>query len=1657
MLSVLSDAKKTAAGVVSDEREAEPRGDESDDFFSSDSDESADGADAEENDADQKKAQKRNDARSGVHVSVKTACAVIGELQELLMYLATTTSCKTKILHLFLLADKGEMLALFYVCTWIKDTIRLLRGAGFRRFKLLVHITNCKQHAQATGLEESAKLLVRYLPGTFQGNAFEKRLRLYVSGVKARLWTGLQRARRWVVRPFTSEDAREQELFEKDAYYSQLYHSFYKTQWSGLGGKFRFVRVDNESTLAPHQNKALVEFQEDCSFPAGAPAGTNAQKKTKPLSLEQRIRRGADRLFASTSWNTVAYTRWLNVVAAFISICGQGSTGIPAMDAGLTYNINDDQGEFMCFSRQEQVKLHQVCTCAYVLSVPSKRAQAATLTSEGRKDTTENEAALRRLRWESFQHGHVVSTRRLIVLPRDVEYGGGGVVSREAAQDQRDGTARAQLHLKGGMLGRVIDSRTVWEKFCDEYAEKGEKREASAEKQALVDDYAGYWQENQLKGRRGGIRSPPRNLTKRELKQAQRGEGPNTCAFLRLVSSRDWKAAIVAASINGEALADTDPAQRQQIMDGHLLFAQHVKDASVLMERYNKYPKTEGQLFKCGAAKTTESNSASAQSRHLSGVFAGARKRVKQYVTKQEGLVAKAVSEPQKSGAVDQFRFETKSRNEVLDDWDDVDSDEKERLRLACIERHQDAYYTRNTKAAGELRSLRQDGVRDEDLMALYRREQLRKQVVDFRRHLKLSRALVAEFCRASTSPYSKFVFPRDFAETVAEESLSCSYLIPSSSVLGQFIGILRENRSKANRPLKLKMPGQRTQSENPHDFDRKDAEFSILKAALRAAAQYEAGKFDDHGEVPSEAPAQTTSSSAAAPAGKTKNKNSSTSANSSTGAPPTAAKAPDKDLRAHFERLLKAAITKSEAVAKNPKMIAAARFYTKLEPFRDPRKMLVVDLVFGTSTTRSARAGSEVKESWVISWDLGKPDRAALSRAHCLPRRCGDFVRLGGVADEPHFVDLSRDTVHCAAAESFSGSAPRGEQGVSSSSASGSGAAASSSKSRTDMGEQVVSGASASLTSRVVALRLADSEWRDAEDKHFSSITQIKSCTFYLATIAVVYPVALSQSRLDRAHEFDFFDGITDELAEKMKVEEQQLSSFYPSIPDLPGRPRPQLHEFASPKIVNDPYLLLEKVEEVVPMGGNVRWPKEESEAPATAEERENAAKELDKEMIRHTKQSRNIFETNRPRGRDRAVINQVHYLRGAIHGSDEVDPEKERSLREQDELIVKEEQDDEQHLLLGVTHYDDSMEPHEVAALVGSTSDEDINAAARFVPEELDPPEDYPASGFAAADSVDGGGDAGLPINPSSRRQQLGDGTAVAGEDIDDPTDANACLEEARRQLDVVVQANIQQQLEQARVNAASGSGSKLPSASSAHADFGLSDRDLARLQELQAAHDAALRKGEVGCPSHPYWKIAEFGWRAKSEVFQQFKASGGQFVGKCLQCFPEKWSTEGARYHAVWDRFPNVAGALFLAQPSTRTATRNYRPGRLQTAKCFLMLWAWRSRFLLKHFVDRRSQPPAENEWQLLQVLFRNHMAPGLQVLKSLSETAGEKKVLAKLQAPLPDWTRLFLNWEPQFVLSTVAAAKTLAGFEAFRVIQCTDPEPMRREKHDTRQRL
>eukprot|EP00392_Amoebophrya_sp_AT5.2_P011858 g11948.t1 len=1176
--------------------------------------------------------------------------------------------------------------------------------------------------------------------------------------------------------------------------------------------------ADAESDAVSASTPTTVEFQ-CASGDAEAAANT-----------ETDIRTCGEKLFASTSWNTVSYTRWLNVCKAWESICSLGFLRLRTMDGGVEYQLaSDDAVVPLRFTPNEQRKLMQVSTCALLACTATNRSQRVTLSVEGKSSTTPDEESLRNLRQRSFGEGHIAAGKRLVFLPADIFYSGGGKLSFDSAQEHRFAAAGSALTNMGAMMGRVTESQTCWGRFIGDY----KKLESEPARQEMLDLLAANFLQTGDDGR-ARIQAPSIQGSKRNLDRHRRDN-----IFLRYISCRDYKASVTLFACVGEQMAAAKPADRIPLMESHLLYLGRTKDASVMMERLMKFPKTEAQYFKCGIARNCESNSASAQSRHFRLSFAGATERISRFVAEKERQLRRVCSEPRRCGGLYEFRHETNSRNELLDIWDGKTDAEKAEYARACYKRHWHKYNEKSAVALAKLRRLRQEGIGEDDLIQVDRRKKLQRRFRELKEQLHLPRGVVTEYSRYLTNPFSKFSFPPNFKHPATVAMLEFDYWTPKASLLAQTLGVLRENRRAARRKLKLRLPegpDRNKYTDDPLKFDqieKSSAESKILGAALRAAKEYDAGKIDE--EV-------------------------------------------DKNLRLHYERLLKAAITRSEAIAKNTKVCEKARMCQALEPHRQKDRVLIVEM---------RKPGMET------------------------PDVCG----------------------------------------------------------------------------------------------------------------LVAFPVARNDNDVEQGQQFQFFDATAD-FQKELEEDEKVLRDFYPTLDHLELSPS----SIFRPRIVNDPHLLLEKQQEVWPVAGRPRAPKPEPMPDdAATEADEDNGKQEQKKATLHAKNQHELFVERRPQRRDAQIAKQYHFLHGLIHGVEEVPGDL---IAYSDELAQKE-LDEELGYNLGLTHYRDDMTVGELENLatsvgLGGAAPESLSQTEA----ELDPREED-------SDEEKGGGHSGeagaahskAPVGGAAAGAQNEHPRADVADGRDDSDPSLARINAAGDALLDAVLSNSLEDLDRRRLEGSSG-GSGAQDQEQEEEDNPSFVSRLTREQREDQESKSGLEEdsGTIRMTQHPFWPLQDFKWRSRSAVEELFLNHGE--VSRCLQCYPLADTPEGHRYYAIVKKLPVLAPALLHAQPSTKSATRNFKKGRLQVARRFLQAWAQRARFILKHFVDRRDKPPEENEQKLLQQLFKKWMHVAEKSYREITDaTAAERKAFEKLLQPLHPGMLLFLRWTPTFELTNWPTAKRI----------------------------
>ena len=374
----------------------------------------------------------------------------------------------------------------------------------------------------------------------------------------------------------SSEEARED--FEARCAYESHYHGFYRTGLAGMPWKFAADKVAAEDC----QQQRVIQVAEP-----------DADNRLGEAIEDIKINK-TDELFCCGAWGGIAFNRWLKVDRVFKSILTQGYYCLEVLGPDVEYN-DENTPEPVVFTLEEQRKLREVAVCSKIAGLGSNRAQAATLSAPEAPETCDDyeasitEGSLRAARWQAFKEGNILGARRLLFAPRDVEYGGGGKQSATSSHQQRDSAASGLIRANGAFRGRVQYRKTSWKRFCDEYS----NLPTAEEQDDLLDklcrdskDVAGQWS-----------KPPPR----RKLEEERPNDG-----FLRFLTPQDSRASVVAYTHNAAVLSKCDVETRRILMKNHIFFADRIKDASVAVERYNRYPQCESQVFKCGAARNTE-------------------------------------------------------------------------------------------------------------------------------------------------------------------------------------------------------------------------------------------------------------------------------------------------------------------------------------------------------------------------------------------------------------------------------------------------------------------------------------------------------------------------------------------------------------------------------------------------------------------------------------------------------------------------------------------------------------------------------------------------------------------------------------------------------------------------------------------------------------------------------------------------------------------------------------------------------------------------------------------------------------------------------------------------------------------------------------------
>eukprot|EP00392_Amoebophrya_sp_AT5.2_P015660 g15875.t1 len=900
-----------------------------DDMFSSSSSEDASPVAANEVTSKEQRGRdlKKATARENAAQAVKTGATLIGNLVGVLTHLALEPGVNLRELRLLVVCDTQELPGVCHFVSWLRIFVDGLRVGGCRRLSILVDVTPCMEHGAATAYEEQTKKVTDWLPSTYvSGKSFEKR------------YAGLAAKERFRFRRFEPQNDEDRQQFGRDALFEAHFHSFYRTLFADMPWQFRMVggedgagQANRIEIMTPDEPESSTTFDDVVA------------------DFDSKL----DLLFSCGSWASPAFSRWMRVQMLLQSICAQGYTQLDVLKGGVEYFDETGGGEPIAFTVQEQKKLREVAVGGLLGGLASHRAQAAALTNPselvGASGGEMVEGDMRRLRWLAFRQGNVLASRRLMFLPHDAGLAGCGKRSREQAEELRDGAAVGLGHGNGGHRGRVVHRRTAWQNFLADY-EAATSSGDDTKGRRLVEKLCADAKDVD------GQHSHPPPRKKLELERDSDG-------FLRYLSAHDFRSSCVAFVHNAATLAAASSMEdRQRMLASHLFYKARAKDVSAAIECYNRHPTAQAQVFKTGAARNTEMNSACSQARHASGLFAAAEKLVARYEREKQARDNAASDYPARFGAHYEYRHQSGTRNELNREWKKVERDSEQFTKLR--EQHRDRklreYADKLTKVENaatiyDHRERKEPEIVVAARSTLDRRDKLGERMDWLRSNLFLARSVVTDFARAATDPFSRYSFNKSFATPALIAMQQAAFWIPRPSFLAEALGLIRRNRAQARNRLKLQLPSSKKMSSLPEEFGKTEAD--TLRVATELAESYVAGKVDEKGrviDVPATAGTATEEADAVA----------------------------RRLLEARFRQLLDAAAKKAVALAKR---------------------------------------GPQSAEFWACQWDIGRTDRATLEKI--APASTSDaFVRLGGVSDTPLLVEIEDGSIALHGPENFGG-----------------------------------------------------------------------------------------------------------------------------------------------------------------------------------------------------------------------------------------------------------------------------------------------------------------------------------------------------------------------------------------------------------------------------------------------------------------------------------------------------------------------------------------------------------------------------------------------------------------------------------------------------------
>eukprot|EP00392_Amoebophrya_sp_AT5.2_P017121 g17437.t1 len=1721
--------------------------DESDFFSSSDTSGSDGDADAknefpgESKIKDAERRAKKAAAREDAAQAVKAGAAMVGNLVGLLTYLALDPDPEDgvrvplKELRIFVVCDTQELAGVCHFASWVRMFFESLRITKSSNFRVLIDVQPCSEHGLATAFEEATKLLVDYLPATYtSGESFEKRLRIFSSATKKRLCRlfCLERLR---VREFVG-DAAEQTEFDRRQTYEKHFHEFCRTLLAGTPWRFAAKNAGDEDG-----GSRIIEIREPSDGDNRLADAVEDIRGNKP---EELFCCGSWGGIAFNRWMKVDAVFKSIISQGYYCLpvlSGQAAHHDDATGEMVVFTEREQKKLREVAVCAKLAGLGSVRAQGATLTAPEHPEVCE------HYDRAANEAHLRRARWRAFREGSILSARRIIFAPRDCEHGGCGEQSRGSSHQQRDAAGVGLQAGNAAFRGRLIYRKTAWKRLCAAFedASSGHRDHLLKCLSRDAKDKDGDWSRppprRKLEEGRSGdgflkwvsahdsrasVVAFSHNAA--TLRACELGEQK------RLMVNHLWHMARVKdASVAVERFNRHPKTEAQAFRTGA------ARNTEIIQKRARHC----SGLF-AGADKVVTRHKREVQGLENNVLDwkerSGARYQY-QHTTKSRNELDRGFMQ---KTAAEREQLDADCRRRHDEEYRRLADPAKESLnKLTAKGEPGDVTHARvQLRRQHNLREstawLKKNLFLSRSVVADYSRAS-----TDAFSRYSLKETFAAQAFRAMQQYFFWAPRPCLLAEAIgilrrnrgqARKNLKLrlpqsrkSSDLPEAFGRAAEAGILRAAAAAGDSYLQDRADDKgKVVSSDITGGQASTATAS--EAAAEAAAKDElAGQFEELLATAIKQAVQIGKSNAKAAAlcqrlAPLRERNTvlivelrskpTTHAGGSAG---RARRVEHSHWAVHWDisRPDRASLVRIEAAQRTtdafvrlggwrdaPEIVSLDRDKIELQSpsdFRDPFRA-------AQTTEAAAEAGQQPANNCKELVCVGAEARAlggGGGSSVANPLADGDVdlhpvqpalatkkstakakAKANKAANAKNSAKVGTEKPTAANSSSSSSACGGRELG-------GTAAGSSASSSSAQHERQAVTGAASasneSSCANVFKARLADGDWRDVQDFSNALYGDAEQLRFYLATIAVVFPVARNEKELTASLHFPCTmprDPDSAALFEMLEQHEQELSCFCPTLSDYSTANLPPSFRgsFDPPAVANDPFILYEKKTEVKPVTGVGRiLTKAASGGPHEEEDRE-------KKKTDHHQSSKDLFVYSAAVRRSYKVTQACHVLKMEIHGvapsqeqeQEGLSAEADRERLEQP-LRDEEESDDAAWTFTGVSEHDrnastdevkrfarqsfgssenqlggDPKEEAELAlVLVASTAADELENKKKLQLHETDfdffpEAESGTGSRFGNAEQqlLEGQrSSTSLHLLPrsshSNAADELGHGRelegerqgAATGEDNVGDVEDERLLEcgpssssRARPSGSRVIAEN------QEAVVAVGGAGTDRGAAAapvlpSVTAEPGYAD--------AAARHNQMLQQGSAGLPQHAFWPVDTFTWVSREQQLERYRKQNE--IASSLQCKPLPWTAEGKRYYMTWEKFPNLAADLFLAQQSTKGSTRAFQAGRNHHARLALQCWAHRCRFILKHFKDRRSKPPSDVERKLLNRDYERwmHSARAEVALATDPSNAQEVKKRDELNSTsLEEWHYVLLSHRPTFsLISREIATQTVHGQE------------------------